>query len=171
MSGGAEINGGHAGDATALRLAPDMASLRLLVLSFIRAYIGRWGASPSYGEIAAATRSNRTRVRKAVRSLSDDGLILRAAGPRGLSLPDRRDEALRVLKALGWEIRPSEQDSGAGKLVAPAPSVTNGPLQLADLLGYHRQLPGDSIGDRAGPVEKEQESSGHEPGGEGGGGN
>lgn len=166
MSGGAGINGGHTGDAAALRLAPDMASLRLLVLSFVRAYIGRWGASPSYGEIAAATRSNRTRVRKAVRSLSDDGLILRAAGPRGLSLPDRRDEALRVLKALGWEIWPSERDSGAGKLVAPSTSgVTNRPLQLADLLGYHRRLPGDE----AGPLEKEQEGSGDEPGGEGGG--
>lgn len=81
-----------------------MASWRLLVLAFVREYLDQWGESPSYGEIANALGSNRTRVRKAVRSLERDGMLLRAQGPRGLSLPTVRDEALRQLRALGFVV-------------------------------------------------------------------
>lgn len=85
-----------------LRLAPEMASFRLLVLAFVRDYIGQWQQSPSQGEIANATGSSRTSVRRAVKSLASDGLLLRTPGHRGLKLPSMREEALRQLRELGW---------------------------------------------------------------------
>ena len=86
------------------RLAPEMASFRLLVLAFVREYIGAMGESPSYGEIAAKLDSNRTRVKMAVRSLAADGLLIRTGGPRGLQLPSVRDTAIRQLRALGYAV-------------------------------------------------------------------
>jgi Mn-dependent DtxR family transcriptional regulator len=56
------------------RLSPEMASFRLLVLACVREYIEANHDSPSYGEIAAALGSNRTRVRKAVKQLAAEGL-------------------------------------------------------------------------------------------------
>lgn len=78
--------------------------MRLLVLAFVRDYIGHWGRSPSLGEVAAGLGTNRKRVFKSVRSLVRDGLLLRTPGPRGLALPADRDTALRVLVALGWTV-------------------------------------------------------------------
>lgn len=91
-------------DPARLRLAPEMASLRLLVLAFVREYFDAWHASPSYGEIANGLNTNRTRIRKAVKSLAADGLLLRAPGPRGLALPTVRDECVRQLRSLGWAV-------------------------------------------------------------------
>lgn len=105
-----------------------MASWRLLVLAFVREYIDRWGHSPSYGEIAAGLSSNRTRVRKAVRSLERDGLVLRAPGPRGLTLPTVRDEAVRQLRALGFIV-----DEDCLQVKAP---VTDPPLLPPAALDY-----------------------------------
>jgi len=122
-----------------LRLRPDMASLRLLALDFVRRYIGQWGASPSYGEIAAALDTNRTRVRKAVKSLAADGLLLRTPGARGLALPETRESALHVLRALGWDV------DGTTRAVRPPPgvvAVTNTPLQAMPLLDYLPDAPG-----------------------------
>lgn len=102
-----EIRGG------APRLRPEMASLRLIVLDFVQAYLARWRHSPSYGEIAAGVDISRKRAFKAVRSLERDGLILRRPGPRGLAMPDQRDTAVRMLTALGWVVAPAgETDSG-----------------------------------------------------------
>lgn len=108
-----------------LRLTPDMVSLRLLVLRFVRSYLTDWGASPSYGEIAAALGTNRTRVRKAVRSLCADGLLLRSPGPRGLALPDDLTEAMRLLAAHGYRTVPTE-----------GLAVTHSPLQADGVLDY-----------------------------------
>jgi hypothetical protein len=83
------------------RLSPEMASFRALVLDFVRSYIARWGQSPSYGEIAAGTNSNRTRVKRAIVSLERKGLLLRAGGVRGLSLPDDVEQALKTLERAG----------------------------------------------------------------------
>jgi hypothetical protein len=102
------------------KLTPSMASLRLLVLRFVRSYLSHWGASPSYGEIAAGLDTNRTRVKKAVRSLTADGMLLRRPGPRGLAIPDDVTDAVRLLKAHGYKVEP----------------VTNGPLQDDPLLDY-----------------------------------
>ena len=115
------------------RLRPDMASLRLLALDFVRRYIGQWGASPSYGEIAAGLDTNRTRIRKAVKSLAADGLLLRTPGARGLALPETRENALHVLRSLGWTV-----DASARAVAAPGvdPVVTNMPLQAPPLLDY-----------------------------------
>jgi biotin operon repressor len=105
-----------------------MASFRLLALAFIRDYVALMGQSPSYGEIAAKLDSNRTRVRKAVKSLVADGLLLRTPGPRGLALPSMREEAVRQLRALGWRV---DEDA----LEANAP-VTNPPLLPPAALTY-----------------------------------
>ena len=83
------------------RLRPEMASMRLLVLGFVRDYIVRHGGSPSYGEIAHGLSSNRERVRKAVKRLVATGLLLRRPGPRGLMLPERIDEAAALLRQFG----------------------------------------------------------------------
>lgn len=118
MQGLAEMN------ENPVRLVPEMASLRLLVLDFVRGYIGRWGASPSYGEIAHALGTNRKRVFKAVKSLSADGALLRVPGPRGLSLPEAEDAALRQLRSLGWSIdRAGRRISRGGVTTRALPAV------------------------------------------------
>lgn len=89
-----------ASDAAA-RLSPEMASFRALVLVFVTTYIQRWGQSPSYGEIAAGTQSNRTRVKRAVVSLEKAGLLVRSPGTRGLSLPDEIAQARLTLERAG----------------------------------------------------------------------
>jgi len=115
-----------------LRLAPDMASRRLQVLAFVRVYITRWGEGPSYGEIAQAVGTNRERVKDVVRQLIAQGLLLRAPGMRGLVLPDRRDDALRLLRELGWTVEPSES-----RVIPPTgQAVTNPALQALDVLDY-----------------------------------
>lgn len=92
----------HGSESAAPKLAPEMASFRLLVLGFVRNYHHTMGACPSYGEIAAKLGSNRTRVRKAVKSLAAEGLLIQTPGPRSLHLPDARDAAIRQLRAMGW---------------------------------------------------------------------
>lgn len=88
----------------ALRLQPAMASRKLLMLAFIRAYIGRWGGSPSLSEIAEGTGSSRDGVKKALRALEAEGLILRRPGARGIALPDRLADAVRELRAHGFTV-------------------------------------------------------------------
>lgn len=116
-----------------LRLAPDMASLRLQVLAFVRLYITRWGEGPSYGEIAEATGTNRTRVKKVISRLIGQGLLLRTPGMRGLILPDQQDRALNLLRDLGWTIDPE-----GTRLAAPAHEtvVTNPALHEDGVLHY-----------------------------------
>lgn len=85
-----------------LRLQPAMVSRKLLVLSFIRAYIARWGGSPSISEIAEGTGSSRDIVKHALRMLTAEKLILRRKGARGIFLPDRLADALRELRKAGY---------------------------------------------------------------------
>lgn len=112
----------------ALRLSPEMASFRALVLDFVKGYIGSWGQSPSYGEIAAALASNRTRVKRAIISLERAGLLLRAPGSRGLTLPDEIERARLTLER-------------AGMLGSGAP-VTNPTLLPPPVLDYPASIDG-----------------------------
>ena len=105
------------------RLSPEMASFRALVLAFVRDYLTQWGQSPSYGEIAAGTGSNRTRVKRAVVSLERAGLLLRSPGTRGLALPDEIERARLTLER-------------AGLLPAAAAPVTNPTLLPPAALDY-----------------------------------
>ena len=90
------------GDIKNLRLCPEMASFRGLVLAFVRDYIERFGVSPSYGEIAAGVHGGtKDRARDAVRSLVRDQLLYKVPGPRGLRLPTEIEEARRILKDAG----------------------------------------------------------------------
>lgn len=116
------------------RLSPDMASFRLLVLGFVRDYIGRLGESPSYGEIAARLNSNRSRVRRAVKSLAADELLLRSPGARGLALPSLRDAAIRQLRDLGFTV-----DVDFSSIRPPGGPVTNPPLLPPAELTYPKQ--------------------------------
>lgn len=118
------------------RLAPEMSSRRLLVLAFVRDYIGRWSDSPSHGEIAAGLGISRTRSRQLVKSLVKSGQLLSRPGPRGLSMPTLRDEAVRQLRELGWTV-----DDDLGEMRAPCANST---LPAPILLDY---LPSGSDGD------------------------
>lgn len=141
-------------------LSPEMASLRLLVLDFVRDYIGRWGQSPSYGEIANGVDTHREGARRAVKSLAADGLLLRNPGPRGLSLPSQREQALRLLRDQGYVI---DEDIGQ---VQPPPSARSGaavadtPLLPPAALDY---LPIDSAAE--GSDDGEGKEGGEERGG------
>lgn len=126
-----------------LRLAPEMVSLRLLVLAFVKGYIGKWGASPSYGEIAEATGTNRTRVKKAVRSLQTDGLLLRLNRPgstnaRALALPAQRDAAAQLLTGLGYRVLPGRENATAAG--ASEIAITDRTLRAAERLDYDPEL-------------------------------
>lgn len=111
MPDGAGINGDVANEPLQERLSSTMTSRRLQVLAFVRGYIMSRGGSPSVSEIAAGVGCGATRVKQHLRSLIDQGALLRKPGPpgtgRNLLLPDQRDEALRVLRALGWIVNPS----------------------------------------------------------------
>lgn len=113
-----------------LKLSPEMASFRALVLAFVRDYIAEWGQSPSYGEIAAGVHSNRTRVKRAVVSLERAGLLLRTPGTRGLALPDEVERARLTLERVGL-LPPSFEAAGQ-----PATPVTNPTLLPPPALDY-----------------------------------
>ena len=112
MQGGDSLDGER-------RLRPGMASLRLLVLDFVRQYWARWGGSPSYGEIAGGLATNRVRVQRAVRLLVQRGELLRVPGPRGLFLPGSEAGALQVLRALGWTVEGEGRGVTQSSLPAP----------------------------------------------------
>lgn len=116
-----------------LRLAPEMASFRALVLDFVRCYLTRWGQSPSYGEIAAGLDSNRTRVKRAVVSLEREGLLLRRKGTRGLALPDEIARARQLLERAG--VLPASGSKVVGQQGTP---VTNPTLPGIPALDYPR---------------------------------
>jgi len=118
------IGGSITGGASVRRLKPAMVALRLLVLDFIHDYIHQWRISPSLGEIAAALSIDRKQAHKAVLSLASTGLVLKGPGARGLALPDQRDEAVRLLRSLGWSI------DDAGRL------ATNRPLMEGPVIDY-----------------------------------
>lgn len=117
------MNAKTADDTGISGLSPTMVSRRLLVLAFVQEYIGRWGTSPSYGEIARGCQTNTTRVKEALRSLVREGQLLRKPGARGLALPDQRDAAVRMLRELGY-------------LVYDERAVTNPTLLAGPMLDY-----------------------------------
>lgn len=123
------------------KLSPAMSSLRLLVLDFVREYIERWSESPSLGEIANALHTNRTRARKAVKSLAADGLLMRRPGPRGLTLPSVLDQAKRDLRRMGFIV---DEDLHRVYRAANIAGVTDGPLLPPAELDY---IPSRQSGD------------------------
>ena len=145
----------------ALGLTPEMASLRLLVLDFVREYICRWGHSPSYGEIASGANTHREGARRAVKSLVADRMLLRVAGPRGLSLPSQRDQAIELLRQQGYVV-----DEDIGRVAPPisartGPLVADTPLLPEAALDY---FPADDEADGIddGPDEEGERESGRE---------
>lgn len=113
------------------RLRPEMASLRLLVLAFVRDYLEEHHGSPSYGEIAAALDCSRDRVKKTVKQLVRAGDLLQVSGPRGLSLPTLREQAIRLLREHGYTVDPE-----AHSVHPPGAPITNPPLLPPARLTY-----------------------------------
>jgi len=122
-----------------------MASFRLLVLDFVRGYLGENGASPSYGEIAGGLDSSRNQVKVAVKSLVRDRLLLQGDGPRSLALPSDRDAAIRALEGLGFRI-----DEQARTIAQP---ITDPPLLPPATLDYVSQIDSDQERDERGQGE------------------
>lgn len=121
---------------TQRRLTPAMASFRLLVLDFVRTYIAEQGASPSYGEIAAGLDCSRTQVKRAVKSLVRDKLLLQGDRARSLAIPEAKDEAIRALVGLGYRI-----DENSRTIAEP---VTDPPLLPPPSLTYDPDIDGDT---------------------------
>ncbi|WP_288338578.1 hypothetical protein [uncultured Sphingomonas sp.] len=115
-----------------------MASRELQALAFIRSYIGEWGHSPSFGEIARAIGCPDTKtVARIVKRLVRKGRVLRQPGAhRGLMLPDDHSAALARLVASGWKV------NGALREIS-APSVTNTGLMLVAVLDHDPDSTGD----------------------------
>lgn len=105
-----------------LRLRPEMTSRRNLVLAFVSDYIQRWQNSPSYGEIANGLNISPTRARQLVQALVKSGQLLRKPGPRGISLPAVRDEAVRQLRELGWQVDEDLGQANAPCALSPLPA-------------------------------------------------
>ncbi|WP_275230908.1 LexA family protein [Novosphingobium album (ex Liu et al. 2023)] len=110
-----------------------MASRRLLLLAFVRDYIARWGESPSHGEIASGLGISRTRARQLIKALVRSGQLLHRPGPRGLSLPAQRDEAVRRLRDLGWKV---DEDLARASPESPAAPCAKTSLPGPIVLDY-----------------------------------
>jgi biotin operon repressor len=102
------------------RLEPAMVSFRVLVSDFARRYISTNGTGPSYGEIAAGLSTNRERVRKAVKRLVRDGVLVRVPGPRGLRMPEQVHEAIELLRMAGWAVNEDIETVTKRPLLPPA---------------------------------------------------
>lgn len=125
-----------------LRLTPTMVSRKLQALDFITRYIGRWGGSPSYDEIANELGVSKTRARTLVRQLTRDGHIVRERGAhRAIALAEGSDRAsvaaaLQQLRRRGFVV-----DEDLFTVSAPC---TNPPLPELPPLQH---IPGTETGD------------------------
>lgn len=125
-----------------LRLTPTMASRKLQALDFIARYIGRWGGSPSYDEIANELGVSKTRARSLVRQLERDGHIVRErGGRRTIRLLEGSDRASLADAMLELRRRGFVVDEDLFTISAPC---TNRPLPVLPPL---RHIPGTESGD------------------------
>lgn len=106
-------------DGEGYRLTPAMASRKLQVVSFVRQYIARWGAWPSYGEIGGAMGIHKDTARDAVRRAVRDGLLDRTPGARKPRVAPARLSAIEAvgildqLRAAGFTIQEPSPDPDA----------------------------------------------------------
>jgi hypothetical protein len=109
------------------RLTPAMSSRKLHALDFIKRYFGKWGHSPTIGEIAAELRVSRQRAHGIVHQMAVEKMIEVVAGkPRGIRLIDRAEElsetdVLLRLLADGWTV-------GHGDKIVVPPDSDPGPV-------------------------------------------
>lgn len=83
------------------------------MLGFIRTFYAEHRVGPSHSEIAAALKTNRTRVQAAVRQLAREGRIHRVPGKaRGIRPIESMEEALYLLKAEGWTVNVKRLELG-----------------------------------------------------------
>lgn len=112
-----------------LRLTPTMMSRKAQALDFIARYLGRWGVSPSYDEIANGLGVSKTRARSLVRRLEADEHIVRARGShRGIALVAGSDlasvsRALLELRRRGYVVNEDVFTVDAPCTNAPLPHL------------------------------------------------
>lgn len=103
-------------------------SARPAIMAFLRAYHEEHDDTPSLGEIAAAVRSTKPHVSRALDRLERDGELRRLPAPprqkRRIVLPEQQARALAMLRELGWSI------NGDVRAVSP-PAVTDWELLAA----------------------------------------
>ncbi len=129
-----------------LRLSPTLANRKSIVLDFIRQYYSLHRKGPSYSEMAAAARTNRSRVSDVVRRLERDGMIHRRPGVAHSVTPiDAREDAIRILREAGYVV---DQD-----ILRLSPPVTNAELLGPPVLDHP---PDDNWGDEGGNGEGAQ---------------
>lgn len=111
-------------------LVPEMASRKLLVLNFCRMYIERWGAGPSYGEIAAAQGIAPKTARHHVLTLAREGQLVVTRGlRRSITLPDKHGHAIAILRKEGWTVDEDAMLASPPRLLGLV-DVLSGPITL-----------------------------------------
>jgi len=84
---------------------PPSTSIKVRIVSFVRAFILAHDVSPSLNEIALHVGSTKPRVSRALDELVAAGrLVRRKRCPRGLSFPGDIDRAVSILRREGWNI-------------------------------------------------------------------
>lgn len=117
------------------RLTPKMANRRVQVVSCVRQYIARYGASPSYREVAEIVGIRKSRVAQLIERAVELGELHRLPGARrGIALPGDRGEPLTPaetevliarLRAAGYKV---DEDVEVDPLVAVWTNTTLPPL-------------------------------------------
>jgi len=86
-----------------LKISPTMVSRKNAVLAFINRYYTDHSRGPSYGEMAAALKTNPTRIKDAVRTLVAEGRVHRTPGQRRSLRPlTAHEEAIRRVVEAGF---------------------------------------------------------------------
>lgn len=84
---------------------PPSTSIKVRIVSFVRAFMLAHEISPSLNEIALHVGSTKPRVSRALDELVAAGRLLRKKRcPRGLSFPGDLDRAVAILRSEGWNI-------------------------------------------------------------------
>ncbi|CAN5575709.1 hypothetical protein BH10PSE14_BH10PSE14_06560 [soil metagenome] len=82
---------------------PPSTSIKVRIVSFVRAFMLAHEVSPSLNEIALHVGSTKPRVSRALDELVAAGRLLRRKRcARGLSFPGDLDRALTTLRREGW---------------------------------------------------------------------
>lgn len=91
-----------------MRLTPEMASRKLLVLGFVRRFWAAHGGSPSYAEIGAGCGIAQQHAWQIVQELAREGALAIDRGRRQIMLPAAErisvEEAKARLRAAGFVV-------------------------------------------------------------------
>lgn len=93
---------------------PPSTSMKVHIISFVRAFILAHDVGPTLSEIALHVGSTKPRVSRALNELAAAGRIIREPGKaRGISMPGDVERALAILRREGWIIDDGERSAQA----------------------------------------------------------